>query len=186
MKQSLYETGKSRADLWSYAGIVAVEFSMGINNIACQDQFDERVPSVTCMHKLGDDSCLIKSDKQFQFQHGRIDCQGSDPERPYITDKEESHPSPIGNGKQTIEFFKKDFNFDGRETAAIFGAHTLGRFTITNSLFPYIWTSSGTHTFNNDYYKVITGKIFLNFLKMCSEYNKILDVFITDIDLHLI
>jgi hypothetical protein len=158
MQESLYESGKSRADLWSYAAIVAVEFSMEVNNIACKDQFDARVPTITCMHKLGDESCLIKPDRQFQFQHGRADCISSNQERPYITSKEESHPSPIGNGKRTIDFFKKDFDFNGRETVAIFGAHTLGRFSLENSIFPYIWTSSGTHTFNNDYYKVIAGE----------------------------
>ena len=157
MSESLFESGKSRADLWSYAAIVAVEFSMEVNNIACKDQFDDRVPPITCMHKLGEEDCLIKSDKQFKFQYGRADCIPTDRERPYITWKPESHPSAVGNGKSTIEFFKKDFNFNGRETVAIFGAHTLGQFTPKNSLFPYEWTSSGINTFNNDYYKVITG-----------------------------
>ena len=41
--------------------------------------------------------------------------------------KKENQPSVLTNGKGTIDFFKKDFNFTGRETVAIMGAHSLGR-----------------------------------------------------------
>ena len=32
-----------------------------------------------------------------------------------------------GNGDATLDFFRDQFGFNGRETAAIMGAHTLGR-----------------------------------------------------------
>ena len=44
-----------------------------------------------------------------------------------MAEKLENHPSVVGNGKDTVEFFKRDFNYTGRETVAIMGAHTLGR-----------------------------------------------------------
>jgi len=77
---------------------------------------------------------------------------------PYQATKQEHHPSPLDNGRKTVEFFKNDFGFTGRETAAIFGAHTFGRPHFSVSLFPYTWTSSGVNLFNNDYYKGITGQ----------------------------
>jgi hypothetical protein len=45
-----------------------------------------------------------------------------------VTVKEESHPVVVSNGPDAVKFFKKDFNFTGRETLAIMGAHTVGRF----------------------------------------------------------
>merc|ERR1712079_813861 len=45
----------------------------------------------------------------------------------YKTDRPETHPNPEGNGDSTLDFFRDQFSFSGRETAAIMGAHTLGR-----------------------------------------------------------
>ena len=70
-----------------------------------------------------------------------------------MTDKHEHHPNAVGNGDQTVDFFRQSFNFTGREMAAIMGAHTLGRFHYSHSLFRYVWTSMGTRMFNNHYYK---------------------------------
>ena len=53
----------------------------------------------------------------------------------------------------TVDFFKKEFGFTGKETVAIMGAHTFGRFNAGDSLYPYVWTSYGESLFNNDYYK---------------------------------
>ena len=70
-----------------------------------------------------------------------------------MTDKHEDHPNAVGNGDQTSAFFARGFNFNGREMVAILGAHTLGRFHYSMSLFRYVWTSMGTRMFNNHYYK---------------------------------
>ena len=87
-----------------------------------------------------------------QFRTGRADCITSEAQ-PYITYKEEAHPSIMTNGEGTIEFFKTYFNFTGRETVAILGGHTLGRLNVQHSLLPYVWTSRGGQLFNNHYYK---------------------------------
>ena len=53
----------------------------------------------------------------------------------------------------TVDFFKEVFSFTGRETVAIMGAHSFGRFHAWKSLYPYVWTSYGESLLNNDYYK---------------------------------
>ena len=70
-----------------------------------------------------------------------------------IAIKHEHHPNQQGNGRMTVDFFKEEFNFSGRETVAIMGAHTFGRFHAWKSLYPYVWTSYGESLINNDYYK---------------------------------
>ena len=71
----------------------------------------------------------------------------------YITNKAEEHPWQHGDGKMTTDFFAKNFDFDGRETVAIMGTHTIGSFHAQLSLLPYVWTTKGTKLFNNHYYK---------------------------------
>ena len=55
----------------------------------------------------------------------------------------------------TVDFFRKHFDFSGRETVAIMGAHSFGRFHMDESLFPYVWTAYGETAFNHDYYRYI-------------------------------
>ena len=90
--------------------------------------------------------------RRLRFQYGRRDCISTQ-DRSYKADNTESHPIVVGNGKSTIEFFKNDFGFTGRETVAILGAHTFGRLHVAQSLFRYVWTTRGTGLFNNQYYK---------------------------------
>ena len=53
----------------------------------------------------------------------------------------------------TLEFFEENFGFNGEETVAIMGAHTMGRMHVWISLFRYIWTTREENSFNNQYYK---------------------------------
>ena len=110
LRQSLKDSGKSRADLWAFAGIVAVEFGMEMNNIACDDRKDARVIQPCCMHLEGEDGCKIRPDRSFIFETGRADCVEHDAIDTYKATKEESHPTPVGNGKDTVDFFKKTYN----------------------------------------------------------------------------
>ena len=156
--QSLKDSGKSRADLWAYASMVGVEYGIEMNNIACSNRNDNRVRQRSCVHDPNTEECFVRPLRPFSFQSGRADCTEFDETNTYQATTQEHHPSPLDNGRKTVEFFKDDFNFTGRETAAIFGAHTFGKPHFSVSLFPYTWTSSGINLFNNDYYKGITGQ----------------------------
>ena len=157
--ESLRESGKSRADLWAYASMVGVEYGIEMNNIACRNRTDNKVLQRTCVHNPNTEECFVRPPRPFRFQSGRADCtdfEGTN--NTYQTTAPENHPSSLGNGRTTVEFFKEDFNFTGRETAAIMGAHTFGKPHFDVSLFPYTWTSSGVNIFNNDFYKTMTGQ----------------------------
>ena len=39
LEESLKDSGKSRADLWAFAAIVAVEFGIENTNLACDDEY---------------------------------------------------------------------------------------------------------------------------------------------------
>ena len=94
-------------------------------------------------------------------------------DKPYKASKHESHPNAVGNGKMTADFFAKDFGFTGRETVAIMGAHTIGRFHYDISLFRYTWIPRGQHLLNNMYYKNIVREPKFNFWD--DDCNKITD-----------
>ena len=158
LSESLQASGKSRADLWAYASMVGVEFGIEMNNIACKNRTDPRVKQRTCVHDPNVEECFVRPSRPFVFKSGRVDCTEFKQDAHYQATKQEHHPSPLDNGRKTVEFFKKDFGFTGRETAAIFGAHTFGKPHFSVSLFPYTWTSSGINLFNNDYYKSLTGQ----------------------------
>ena len=80
---SLKQSGKSRADLWQLAGLVALERA----NWACDLDFHAR-QQVTLLE--GRDKCEFKLAKPLKFLTGRADCVSDDPEgRGYITSKAE-------------------------------------------------------------------------------------------------
>ena len=100
--------------------------------------------------------------------------------------KHENHANQQGNGRMTVDFFKEEFGFTGRETVAIMGAHTLGRMNSNNSGHngPWIPTVEERQTFSNKYYSIMidsnnifTGRVisflFYYFKKLSKISNKI-------------
>ena len=158
LNESLKDSGKSRADLWAYAGIVAVEYGIDLNNIACEKVKAPNLLWSSCVHEPNTTECFVRPSRNIRFEYGRSDCTDFDPAYPYVTTKEEHHPNPVADGYHTVEFFKTQFGFTGRETVAIMGAHTYGNPKMKNSLIPYTWTSRAITIFNNDYYKSMTGQ----------------------------
>ena len=64
-----------RADLWSYAAIVAVEFGIDTTNKACHDHNDKRIPKKdTCVQEPKTANCLVELAKPIQFQVGLNLC----------------------------------------------------------------------------------------------------------------
>jgi hypothetical protein len=158
---SLKGTGKSRADLWAYAGIVAVEYTMDINNEVCATA---RTPSNTkkgkelglgqCLYSQGEAGCYATPSRPFVFKTGRRDCiPNASLDQPYKTSKEEIDSEAHSNGVKTAQFMKEHFNLTGRETVAIMGAHTIGSYHAAETGFKYVWTPRSEHSFNNEYYR---------------------------------
>jgi len=168
LPQSLLDTGKSRADLWALAAIVGVEYTIMINNNVCTDKDFENPFSgkegpfypdlanggIHCNYMQGKRGCEVKLARRIKFKYGRKDCAPTPHlSKLYATMKKESHPDPEANGVTTLQWFEKNFKFTYRETAAIMGAHTLGRSHKSHSLFNYEWVFRGGMQFNNQYYR---------------------------------
>ena len=137
--------------MWAFATMMAVEHGVETNNLICDGTYNNN-PQVQCHEDIGTDRCHVNYPVPLQFKTGRRDCTEFGDE-PYKATKHESHPNAMGNGQMTMDFFKNDFGFTGRDTVAIMGAHTMGRMIVHVSLFPYVWTSRGTFMFNNHYYR---------------------------------
>jgi hypothetical protein len=161
LPQSPRDSGLSRADLWAFAGMVAVEHGVQLNNLACgkQDLDDAGGILGQCHPRVGEADCEVVAPQPFYFASGRRDCI-PDPtvDKPYKTFKKELHPDPGANGSAALDYFKRDFGFNARETVAILGAHTLGRVHNTISLHQYTWKTRSAMLFNNGYFRNMVSK----------------------------
>ena len=151
MNISLKDSGKSRADLWAFASLMSVEYGVQTNNMVCNGNYNNN-PDNQCNEDVGKESCEINFPRSFIFKTGRKDCTETG-DKPYKALKAENHPNPAGNGNLTMNFFKEDFDMNGREVVTIMGAHTFGRLHNSISLYKYMWTTRATALFNNQYYK---------------------------------
>ena len=117
---SLKDSGKSRADLWAFAGNVALEMEIVRANYACD--VDLKIQQVTVLE--GRERCDIKLHRPIKFRSGRVDCiPEEDLEAPYMTSRVENHDNPWGHGNDAIANFKRDFNLSAEETIALLAAH---------------------------------------------------------------
>ena len=57
---SLRDSGKSRADLWAYATVLAVEYGVETNNRICDDPLIND-PGEQCHHQQGLDGCKVRT-----------------------------------------------------------------------------------------------------------------------------
>ena len=111
---SLYESGKSRADLWAYAALVAVRHTLENNNDMCESY----EPTTGCpLEKANENFCafnLTTPDFQPVFRTGRSDCipdcGGWKPD--FCTTAHEVHPNPHSTGNETGEFMKNHFGLN--------------------------------------------------------------------------
>ena len=153
---SLAESGKSRADLWSLAALVGVEWGVDRNNNGCDgaDTVGE-VADKGCKHLRGGEAdCKIEMPAPLKFYTGRSDCEAEQGLKAWETTKKESHPHPQGNGQMTTQFFKNDFGLTARESAALLiGSHSLGEFNYEVSQFKYDWTKNQVTFLNNQLFR---------------------------------
>jgi len=154
---SLWSSGKSRADLWAFAGMVALERSIERANRACDLDFHTRqqIPLLE-----GRDKCDIKLTTPFKFKTGRTDCIPTDPERPYASSQPENHPLLSGSAQETLDFLYSEFNFTARESVAILGIHSVIKHQSARNHriagFKYLWFASPYLT--SMYYKMLANK----------------------------
>jgi hypothetical protein len=105
---SLQQAGKSRADLWQFASLVALELALERANRACDLDYHARqqvlqstaMPSLLLQVTLleGREACEVKLTKPLKFLTGRRDCVSDDPDgRPYVTTQPEVGSSLSGS-----------------------------------------------------------------------------------------
>ena len=160
LNTSLYESGKSRADLWAFAGLVALQEAAKNHNNKCSK--DKPPP---CLNQINKDSppCWIDL-PELKFKSGRSDCTQYELNHFFSSTNEEIHPSNIMNGSQTTLFFKENFGFTKQETVAIMGLHTLGLPNDCNSLFSHLpWVTHGEEDLNNMYFVNMVNKTNFRF-----------------------
>ena len=185
--ESLMTSGKSRADLWALAGMVAVEYSINENNLACTAAtlpWTRKGAGASGCGRRDMDSldCFIQMPR-IPFRTGRTDCAPG--AEPYIASKTEVHPSPFANGPMTLQWFETNFGLTNpKEVVALMGAHTLGKLDqrylpdshhstmstmdckclkyissyLRNSFFKYFWNRGEHSYFNNQFYKNIVDE----------------------------
>ena len=178
---SLKETGKSRADLWAYAGLVAIELAAQYHNNQCKSCTSSDCSSKTDTFCAGqvdenDPSCLYTM-PAITFKYGRRDCvqkcTGGDDAYGFCSPAYEKHPNPHGNGKSVTEFLADDFGLTGRESIALLGAHTFGHANEQISGFRhYPWVDEGQDRLNNEYYKGVVEKGMYRREKVKSQQTK--------------
>ena len=125
---SLRQSGKSRADLWQFAGLVALEQALERANRACDlDKWGRQQTSLLESRE----ACEIKLTKPFKFRTGRSDCVPPEEDsegRGYITTKAEDQPRLMGDGRHLIDYGKDLMGVGAEGWAALQGGNSVQTF----------------------------------------------------------
>ena len=156
------DLGISRADLWAFTGLAALDKVQETSRELCS----KYSYNLTCNDWKS--SCYAPFPKKLAttlFKNGRIDCTPSSTassKQTYLSSKIEVGPDQNGNGKKTAKFFKDNFDMNPREALALMGAHTIGRYSTFLTHIDYAWVreleSQRNQVFNNEYYKTLVSK----------------------------
>ena len=155
--KSLRENGKSRGDLWAFAGLVAIEIGAQFHNNICDPQGEG-----LCAFQVDSETPCGYTMPHLVFKYGRRDCtdrcSGVDAVYGFCTNAKETHPDPQGNGLKVTSFFQEQFDLTKRETIALMGAHTFGHPNEQISGFRhYKWEHNGADLMDNEYYKIMVN-----------------------------
>jgi len=167
LKKSMKESGKSRADLWHFAALVAIHYGANNNNLACNFKSPD-----TCGHyRYWADDCEFSLKALNSFKTGRKDCTPNHPgittsmtgdevvKRDFFTKREEIHPNLHANGVETTKYFKDNFGFTARESIALLeGAHSFGKFHREVSMHKYAWNRMQDRLLNNQQFRNIANE----------------------------
>ena len=181
LPESLKESGKSRADLWQFAGNIALELAVNYTNPNCHESrfgMANLEQQITVIE--GRDKCEMKLPRPLPFRWGRIDCIPEKDKKwtpyPFEATKKERHSNTYGTGTQVIKDLKRDFNMTARESISLMALHGLATHTKNfEETTKYKWiggirtdntSQPGVHwnlrkgTFSNMYYKILNGKMY--------------------------
>ena len=139
LPKSPRDLGISRADLWAFSGLVALDRVQTTSRDLCANYLH----NLTC----GDwtTSCWAPFPRGWTkklFKTGRTDCEAhpsASQFQGYLASKKEAMPNANGNGVETAQYFKDKFNLDAREALALMGAHTIGQYSTFQTHLDYAW-----------------------------------------------
>ena len=170
---SPYNSGKSRADLWQFAALVALENIIERSDFACRHDYWQRqqIPLLEGVNKgftmsYGIWKCKFKLDNPLttQFKTGRADCLPDhrglpeDKQFPYATMKEENHKNPHGNAGPLLDDLRRDLGMSSRDVIALSSIHgMIAPFSQGSIGTKYAWIGSGPYL-SNMYYKIIINR----------------------------
>ena len=108
---SLQASGKSRADLWAFAGQVGIESAIKYSNMNCQNEDATGNLEYQLAAIEGVQNCMfgIRGErKKYAFSYGRIDCteKNTDVPYPFVASKTEGHANAYGSGNAAVEALK--------------------------------------------------------------------------------
>ena len=173
LDSSLRESGKSRADLWQFAGNIALEKAINSTSAGCQQEYRKNGghPERQIKAIEGRDKCEMRLKRPIPFRSGRVDCIPDESLKwtPYAFEatKTEKHSNPHGSANQIIDNLRDDFNFTARDTISLMALHGLSGGINAEQSTKYSWIG-GRHrqggkanrTFSNMYHKFLNGKTF--------------------------
>ena len=155
---SLQQLGKSRADLWQFAGLVALERALERANRACDlDKWARQ--QVTLLE--GREACEFKLRAPLKFWSGRADCQPAEGGPGYKASKEEVQPLLLGDANHATDFFLSQFNMSAEHSQALQAVH--GAVHAAEIGTKYTWFGAGY--ISNMYYKWIANHPTYNFVR---------------------
>jgi len=154
LNASLYQLGKSRADLWQLAALIALEKSFERANRACDLDKHAR-QQVTLLESR--EACEVKITAPLKFKSGRSDCvpDANDPlDRKYAAAKAEAKPRMFGDANHATDFFKNEFGMGAIHSTALQAIH--GAVHVAHIGVKYTWFGGGY--LSNMFYKMIANK----------------------------
>ena len=107
--QSLFESGKSRADLWAFAGQVGLEKAMKVTNENCRLENPVRNLEYQLTALEGEENCQFKlrNERILPFRFGRSDCIPDQDLKmspyPFEATRTEKHANAYGTAHAVVE-----------------------------------------------------------------------------------
>ena len=148
---SLQQLGKSRADLWQFAGLVALERALERANRACDlDKWSRQQVSLL----EGREACEFKLRAPLKFWSGRADCVSEDGGSGYKASKTEVQPRLLGDGKHATDFFLEEFGMSPEHSQALQAVH--GAVHSSSIGTKYTWFGPGY--ISSMYYRLISNQ----------------------------